>query len=357
MKKGLIKVKILCLITILVSIVGSASLRVVLLVNGYLGDLSFFDSAAAGMKIIEEELGAQTRIVEVGTDPSKWEPALADLSEMKWDLIIVGSTLMTEVLEDIAPQYPNQKYIFFDGTVDYSKGNLGNVYSILFKQNEGSFLAGALAAMVTNSYLPLANPNDNYIGFLGGMDIPVINDFLIGYIQGAKYVDPQIKVAISYVGDFYDAAKGKEMSLAQFYQGVDVGMNAAGGAGIGQVEAAYEAKRYVIGVDSDQTLLFEPKKAEHILTSMLKRVDNSLIRAVKLYQEGNLQFGRAESLGLKEEGVGLAENEYYYKLVPETMRNELEIIKNKIINEEIVVESALGMSKAQLDEIRNSVKK
>lgn len=359
MNKKVLTILIVVLLVGSLTVTASADkLRVVLLINGTLGDRSFFDSAANGMRIIKEELGVRTKVIEMSYDPSKWEPTLADVSDMDWDIIIVGTWQMTEMLEKIAPKHPEKKYIIFDTSVDYSKGNLDNVYSILYKQNEGSFLAGALGAMVTSSDLPLAN-EDNYIGFLGGMDIPVINDFLVGYIQGAKYIDPDIKVAISYIGDFSDSAKGKEMALAQYNMGVDIGFNVAGQAGLGQIEAAKEANRYAIGVDSDQALLFEesaPDKATLILTSMLKRVDNSLVRAIKLYQEGKLEFGKAEPLGIKEGAVGLADNKYYQKLVPDEMKAKLKELRAKIESGEIVVESAIGMSNERLDEIRSSVR-
>lgn len=335
-------------------------LKIVLLINGTLGDKSFFDSANHGMELIKQEYGDKviTKVIEMSYDNSKWEPTLQDVSEQDWDIIIVGTWQMAEYLEKIAPQYSEKKYIIFDTSVDYAKGDLSNVYSILYKQNEGSFLAGALAAKIANSNMPLVT-GKKLIGFLGGMDIPVINDFLVGYIQGAKYVDKDIKVAISYIGDFSDSAKGKELALAQYQQGVAIGFNVAGQAGLGQLDAAKEMNRYVIGVDSDQAMLFaesDPAKANLIVTSMLKRVDNSLVRAIKLYKEGTLKFGQAEALGLKEDAVGLADNEYYRKLVPEEIRQYIEELKLKIINGEIKVDSALGMDTNKLNEIRNSVK-
>lgn len=335
-------------------------LKIVLLINGTLGDKSFFDSANHGMELIKQEYGDKviTKVIEMSYDNSKWEPTLQDVSEQDWDIIIVGTWQIAEYLEKIAPQYSEKKYIIFDTSVDYAKGDLSNVYSILYKQNEGSFLAGALAAKIANSNMPLVT-GKKLIGFLGGMDIPVINDFLVGYIQGAKYVDKDIKVAISYIGDFSDSAKGKELALAQYQQGVAIGFNVAGQAGLGQLDAAKEMNRYVIGVDSDQAMLFaesDPAKANLIVTSMLKRVDNSLVRAIKLYKEGTLKFGQAEALGLKEDAVGLADNEYYRKLVPEEIRQYIEELKLKIINGEIKVDSALGMDTNKLNEIRNSVK-
>ena len=308
--------------------------------------------------MIKNELGAEVKTIELGYDDTKWEPALIDASEGDWDVIIVGTWQMTEKLEKIAPDYPDKKYFIFDTTVDYSKGNLNNVYSIEYKQNEGSFLAGALAAKITTSDMPLANP-DKKIGFLGGMDNPVINDFLVGYIQGAKYIDKDMKVAISYIGNFNDSAKGKEMALAQYNAGVDIGFNVAGQAGLGQLDAAKEKKRYAIGVDSDQALLVkdkDPDKANLITTSVLKRVDVSLLRGAKMFKEGNAPFGKSEQLGLKEECIGLANNEYYEKIVPEAMRKEIDELSKKIMDGEIKVDTAMGMDVKKLNEIKDSVK-
>lgn len=333
-------------------------LKVVFLVNGTLGDKSFFDSADAGLKRAKSEMGIDYKVIEMGNDPSKWEPTLADVSEEKWDIIVVGTWQMTENLQKIAPSHTDKKYIIFDTSVDYTKAKYENVYSIEYKQNEGSFLAGALAAMVTNSKMPLAN-DKHTIGFLGGMDIPVINDFLVGYIQGAKQVDPQIKVAVSYVGDFANPAKGKEMALAQYQQGADIGFNVAGETGLGQLDAAKELNKYAIGVDSDQAMLFkssDAKKAELIVTSMLKRVDNSLVRALKLYKDGKLPFGKSEQLGLAEDAVGLADNEFSQKLISADFKKQLDDLKAKILKGEIKVDSAMGMDNKKLDEIRNAVK-
>lgn len=334
-------------------------LKIVLLLNGTLGDKSFFDSADNGMKLIKNELGdkVETKTIEMTYDQSKWEPTLQDVSEQDWDIVILGTWQMTEYLEKIAPEHPEKKYIIFDTSVNYEGGDFSNIYSIQYKQNEGSFLAGALAAKITTSTMPQAN-KEKLIGYLGGMDIPVINDFLVGYIQGAKYIDKDIKVAISYIGDFADSAKGKEMALAQYNQGVDIGFNVAGQAGLGQLDAAKEKKKYAIGVDSDQALQFasDSEKADLITTSVLKRVDNSLLRAVKMHLEGTAPYGKSESLGFKEECIGLADNDYYKKLVPEEYRTLMTDLTAKIVSGEIVVDSSLGMETDKLNEIRNSVK-
>lgn len=319
-------------------------LKVVLYINGTLGDKSFFDSADRGLKKAISELGITGKTIEGGYDAAKWEPDLVQLSEEDWDIIIVGTWQMQGNLEKVAPLYPNKTYIIFDTTVDYTKGNLSNVYSILYKQNEGSFLVGALAAKITTSTLPLVNTAKK-IGFLGGMDIPVINDFKVGYEQGAKFVDPQMEILVSYAGTFADPAKGKELCLAQYAQGADIIFNVAGMTGLGLMDAAKEANRYAIGVDSDQSLLFadsDPAKANLIVTSMLKNVDKSLYRAIKLYKEGKLPLGKAEKLGIAEEGVGVADNEIYRNLIPIEFINYVKELESKILNGEIVVNTAFG---------------
>lgn len=334
-------------------------LKVVLLLNGTLGDKSFFDSAANGIAMVKAEMGdkVETKVIEMAYDQSKWEPTLVDVSEGDWDVVVLGTWQMTEALQKVAKDHPAKKYVIFDTAVDYSLG-LSNVYSILYSQNEASFLAGALGALVTTSTMPLAN-KQKVIGFLGGMDIPVINDFLVGYIEGAHYVDKGIKVAISYIGSFDDSAKGKEMALAQYAQGADIGYNVAGQAGLGQLDAAKDVKRYAIGVDSDQAAIFQATdaaKADLITTSVLKRVDNSIARAIKMHVAGTAPYGKAETLGFAEACVGLAKNDIYAKVVPADIRTKLDDIEKKIVSKEIKVGTAFGMSTEALNQLRNSVK-
>ena len=319
-------------------------LRVVLYVNGTLGDKSFFDSAHRGVQQAASELGVVTRTIEGGYDPARWEPDIAQLAEGDWDIIIAGTWQLQEILEKLAPRHPEKKFITYDTSVDYSLPGLGNVYSILYKQNEGSFLVGALAAMVTSSNLPMANPQ-KVVGFLGGMDIPVINDFKVGYEQGAKHVDPSVRVLVSYAGSFSDSAKGKELVLAQYEQGADIAFNVAGETGLGLLDAAKERRRYAIGVDSDQYQLFkdtDPEKASYIVTSMMKNVDFSLFRAIQGTLDGSIKYGAAEALGIREGGVGVSDNENYLKLIPEEMRKRVKDLEDQILKGEIAVATAFG---------------
>jgi basic membrane protein A len=319
-------------------------LRVALYVNGTLGDKSFFDSANRGVVRAAEEFGIVTKTIEGTYEQANWEPDITQLAEGDWDIVIAGTWQLVDYLQAIAPKHPDKVFITYDTSVDYSKGDMGNVYSILYAQNEGSFLVGALAALVTTSDMPKANP-EKVIGFLGGMDIPVINDFKVGYIQGAKYIDPDVKVLVSYANSFNDPGKGKELVLAQYEQGADIAFNVAGETGIGLLDAAKDKDRYAIGVDSDQYFLFketDPDKAANIVTSMMKNVDDSLYRAIKLFLEGKLPVGQAEVLGIAAGGVGVADNENYQKLVPAQFRDEVKSLEDQIINGQIAIETAIG---------------
>jgi len=333
--------------------------KVVALLNGNLGDKSFFDSANNGMKLVKEQLGNDTKVIEMGFDNTKWEPTLLDISEQDYDIIIVGTWQMQEILQKVAPQYPDKKYIIFDSAVDYSKGGLDNVYSITFKQNEASYLSGALAALVaSNSDIPHSN-GKKLISAVAGMDIPVINDFIVGYIEGAKGAVSDVKVAVSYVGDFNDTAKAKELALAQYKMGSSVGLNVAAQAGLGLIDAAKASNAYAIGVDADQAMSMmdsNPDTAKIIMSSVLKNIDNVLLRAVKMHMEGNLPYGKEDVLGIKEAAVGLADNEVYQSVVPQDIRDKVAALQTKIENGEIVVSSAFKLSKEELDALKNSVK-
>lgn len=334
--------------------------KIVLLVSGTLGDKSFFDSANHGMQLIKKKYGdgVETRVIEMGYDQSKWQPTFEDISAQDWDLIICGTYQLPDILAPVAAEHPERTFVIFDSSMDYAKGQNKNVYSITYKQNEASYLAGVMAeGMVKTGAIPAKN--GTALGFLGGIDIPVINDFLTGYVAGAQSVDPAAKVAVSYIGSFSDAAKGKELALVQYRSGVGIGFNVAGQAGLGQLAAAKDMDRLAIGVDSDQEAIFrktDPATADKVVTSVLKRVDNSLLRAFDLLEAGKLPVGRSESLGLKEGAVGIVKNAVYEKLVPESVRGEVDKAEADIAAGRITVPTAFGMTTAQLAALRDKVR-
>lgn len=329
--------------------------KVVLLIPGNLGDKSFLDSANRGLELVRDELGATTKVIEMGTDQTKWEPIYRDIVEQDWDLIISGNSTATEIFHGIAAEHPDKKFIDFDTDFEDVPEN---VYAMWYRVNDASFLAGAAAALTTTSELPGANP-EKIIGFLGGLDVPGINAFLVGYIEGAQYVDPDIKVITSYAGDFGDPAKGKELSLVQYNSGADVIFGAAGGTGLGIFDAAKEKKKYAIGVDSDQAEMVkdtDPEKANLIITSSLKNVDQSILRAVKMYKEGTLKFGQRETLSFTEGAVGIAKNEIYSSAFTDEMKAKIDEIEQKLISKEITVSDAVSMETSEVEKIRNAVK-
>lgn len=336
-------------------------LRVALLVNGTLGDLPLFKSAYEGLQELKEEMGEdiEVEIIEMTMEETNWTSTLYDYSkDGNWDIIIVGSLGLVEPLKEVAPQYPEQNYIIFDQQMDYGEGDLSNVYSITYKQNESAFLVGALASIMTeSSQFEKVNPEDKTIGFIGGTDSPVINDFLVGYIHGAKYINEDIKVSVSYVGNFVDVTKARDIALKQYQNsGVDVGFNAAGKAGLGQFDAALEMDKYAIGVDTDQAVKIGEPIANQIPTSAVKNVDDSIVSSIKLHINGELNYGKGEILGLKENGVSLVENQYYEEIVPKEIRNQLEEIKDRIINGEIEVDTAFGKTNEEIQTLIDSVK-
>ena len=315
--------------------------KVTLLVTGSFGDKAFNDSAQAGMKKIESEMGDQVEVemIEMGSDKTKFEGSMLDAAE---------------ITEQVAQEFPEKKFIIFDTDVDYTLGDLSNVYSMSYKQNEGAFLAGVLAASVTSSDMEFAN-EDAVIGFVGAKDTAaVINDSAVGYIEGAQFVNPDIKVLVSYVGSYVDSATAKELALTQYSSGADCVFVAAGPASVGVIEAGAESQKYVIGVDSDQALAYEGKdEANYIISSAIKGVGDSLFSSIERAQAGELPYGEHETLGLAEGAVGLADNEIYNTVVPEDVRTAVDGAKEKLLAGEVTVDTAYGMDEETLKGIIN----
>jgi basic membrane protein A and related proteins len=314
---------------------GEQRIKVVNLINGVQGDKSFFDSAVRGVTKAQQEFNLDVKTIEAGIDPAKWQPALEDAAaNEEYDIMILGTYQMSEFLQMVAPKYPDKKFIIYDVAVDYSACECSNVYSVLYKQNEGSYLAGVYAGLMSKT---------GVIGAIGGQDIPVINDFIVGYKQGAASVgiNPS-NVIVQYAGGWNDPVKGKEIALAMYQQGADIVFQVAGGTGVGVFQAAEETGNFAIGVDSDQATIIKdtnPNQANFILTSMLKNVDNSLYRALSLYVEGKLPFGQIENLGVAEGGVGLAKNDIFDGKTPADVKTKLEQAEKDLLDGKITVDT------------------
>ena len=338
--------------------------KAALLLNGNLGDKSFYDSANEGLERLRDELGEDVfdfKVEQMGgtaADEAKWEPTLLDYCDTgDYDVIIMGTWQMADALARAAEEYPDQKFIFFDEEFDFEgNGNPENVYNVMYKQNEVSYLVGAAAAMMTtDDSIEGIDPDNHIIGFLGGMDNSVINDFLVGYIQGAADIDPDIEVAVGFVGDFVDSTKGKDIALSQYQSGADVGFNVAGNAGLGQIEAAKDEGKYAFGVDSDQAALL-PDYADYIPTSALKNVGQSLYLAIQKDMLGELKYGTEETYGFKEGGVALVKDAHYEKMLSENIRTKLDELEQSIIDGDIVVNTSADMDQAAIEALKESVK-
>jgi basic membrane protein A len=311
---------------------GSSAPSVANVINGPLGDQGFFDDAARGMAEIEKAGSKIQNIQSDANNPAQWKSNLESVSNGDWDLVITGTSQMVDILTETAPKYPDQKYVIYDSVVDAP-----NVASIVYKQNEGSYLAGVLAAQATTNTqaFPLSGGSKK-VGLVGGMDIPVINDFVEGFKKGVETVDPSIQVLVSYVGDFTDSNKGFDQATAMYKQGADVVFQVAGGAGIGVLKAAEESNKYAIGVDSNQNSLHQG----HILASMLKNIGVSLEAAVKEFGSGDLKFGETTEYGLANDGVSLtfADNG---DIVPQDVHDQIKDYAKKVVDGEIKVPTAL----------------
>lgn len=310
--------------------------KVCIVYTGNLGDKSYNDSCNIGATRAVEDFGIELKNLE-GTTADEWEQNFVAAADGGYDLIICAASNLQPYLEKYAKDYPDVKFAIIDTIV-----NEPNVVSVSFAQNQGSFLAGAAAAMFTTKTDIEGVNEDAVIGWVGGMDIPVLSDFFVGYEQGAKYINPDITVLQSFAGSWTDPLKGKELALAQFEQGADIVMNVASGTGPGILEAAKESGLYAIGVDLNQ----DNDQPGSVLTSMVKRVDNACYLLIQQVIEGTFEGGTQTYLTLKEGGVGLTDfsvmREHLADKFPEDIVEECKKIEEKIINGEIVVDNFEG---------------
>jgi basic membrane protein A len=296
--------------------------------QGGLGDRSFNDSGYEGLKKAEEELGVSVKVIESEDPVGEAEQLLRTAAESGFDLVITLEYSHFDPLARVAPDYPDTLFAIVNIGVEGD-----NVVSVLFKEHEGSFLAGALAAMVTTMEdNDKVNP-EPIIGAIGGTQSPGIDVFIVGYEEGAQYINPDVEVLTAYSNSFGDPAKGNELALAMYDQGADIVFQIAGGTGEGVFQAAEDTNHYAIGVDSDQDYI----KPGYILTSMLKRVDVAVYDLISKLVDGTLEGGESVVYGLAENGVGLSPMIYTKDQLPSEFLVTVEELKAKIISGEIKV--------------------
>jgi len=285
-------------------------------------DKSFNEAAYNGAERFKAETGIEYLEFEV-TQEAQREQAMRRMVRNGANIVVVVGFQNATPLETIAAENPDTNFTIIDSVVD-----LPNVQSIVFKEHEGSFLVGMAAAMASETGM---------VGFVGGMDIPLIRNFAHGYEQGVKYVDPDAEVLVNMTGTtpaaWNDPARGGELAIGQFNRGADVVYAAAGSTGLGVLQAAADQGKLSIGVDSNQNHLHPGS----VLTSMLKRVDVAVYNAFMDTMNGTWQAG-ASSLGLAEDGVGFALDEHNRDLITPEMEAAIEEAEAKIIAGEIAVE-------------------
>ena len=320
--------------------------NVVYLVNGNLGDKSFFDSAEAGLDQLKADGRITLTTIEMGgldEDKPKWKDTLYEVSASgEYDVVICGTYQMPDFLKEVADQYPDQKYVIFDDNT-YA-GQSANVMNITYRQNDMGYLMGIYAATLTTDTSIEKINEDAVIGFVGGVDSPVINDFLIGYIEGAQSVNPDIKIDVRYTNDYVDTAIAKEYGLSMINDNkCDIIWGVAGNSGNGAAEAAYETgKAYFLGVDSDQELTLSSDLAAITLTSGLKNIGNSLIWFFDELDAGRTYFGQEVSLGLAEGGVGIVTDKNFATYASDDLKAAISAAEEAIKNGELTVDSALA---------------
>jgi len=304
-------------------------------------DRSFNAAAWEGVKRAEKDLNICLYDVEPG-NPTSIEPAMRAFAERNFDLVIGIGFAQGPIMKKVAFDYPEIKFAIVDGVIFEADGKTPkqNVASLVFREHEGSFLVGMIAA---------AKSKTGVLGFVGGMDIPLIHKFETGYEEGAKYVNPDIRVIDNYVGvtdsAWNNPGKGKELALNQIEKGADIIFTAAGNSGLGAFDAVEqygknekgEANKFVIGVDSNQNGV----KPGFVLTSMVKRVDNAVYDVIKEVLDGMFKGG-FHVFGLDKDGVAYAMDDNNKAIIPDDVIQKTEEARTKIVSGEIKVTDAMA---------------
>lgn len=308
--------------------------KVVYLINGALGDNSFYDSGKAGIDAIAKQYGVETRTIECNFDAGKYQPALQAAVDYA-DVIFVISYGYEDQLKEMADKFPNKIFVNLDTVVNNTKST---ITSVDFIEEESAYLTGVVAGLTTLE-TGIKNVNaDKVIGVVGGDVDPVINAFIFAYENGAKSVDPDMQVLKKSLGGAWDdSAKGKQAALQLFDQKADVVFQAAAGAGLGVLQAARERELYAIGVDSNQNDL-EPG---YVVASDIKNVGKAIEEVFKTIKDGSYKPGQVIESGLAGGGVDVV-FEAQVQVLPAAITDKVKSIRQEIIDGKLKVERYAG---------------
>ena len=307
----------------------AAPLRVTMIYpSDCVGSAAYCDGFHIGVKTAESELGISlTEVNGVETDPEVSAMLLREAAQNS-DLILTAGYQMGGPLAIVAPEFPDVKFAIFDVTLD-----IPNVAAINYKANEGSFLVGAIAALKTES---------GKIGYIGGVDVPLLREFEAGYVAGIQAINPDAEISVEYISEsvagFGQPDRAKELALAQYESGIDVIYVAAGGSGQGVLEAAQAQQKFIIWVDSNGNHL----APGIVLTSMVKELSVSVQKIIHETLEGKFMAG-VRYFGLEDGGVSYAVDEHNQPLLSDDIITTVESLKAKIIAREIVVPNTVSL--------------
>ena len=305
---------------------GTAPLRVSMIYPEVcLGDMAYCDQLQKGVKTAENTLGID--IAETESTSDTWETLLREAAQRS-DLVITAGFQLAEPTQRVAPEFPDVRFVLIDSFVDAP-----NITSVIYRENEGSFLVGAIAALKTET---------NKVGYIGAVDVPLLRKFEAGYLAGVHAINPDIEIVRAYIAEdgsgFSNTAEAERLAIQQYDSGVDIIYTVAAGAGFGAVVAAKERQKYVIWVDDN----INATAPDIFLTSMVKRVDNSVVDIVAQFQSGHLLPGQF-STGLKEEAVAYALDAHNRPHLSDEILMKVEALKTQIISGEIVVPTEIAL--------------
>jgi basic membrane protein A and related proteins len=292
---------------------------------GGLNDRSFNFLASEGLKQAEEELGVEGRILESKSD-ADYIPNLQQLADGDYDLVIGVGFLITEAIDAAAQEYPDTNFAIVDVPIEALPNKPSNVRGLIFKEQEGGYLAGYLAGLIQDSDMDRLKP-ELVVSSVGGQKIPPVDRYIAGFMAGAKAANAEVQTLNGYSQDFVDQAKCKEVALDQIRRGSDVIIQVAGGCGLGALDAAAQENVWGIGADADQGFL-----GDHILASALKKVDVSVYSTIEAVVDGSFTGGENSVFDVKNDGVGIGG---FNDAIPAEIVEKVEAAREQIKNGEI----------------------
>jgi basic membrane protein A len=304
---------------------------------GGLGDKSFNDAAKRGVVQAEEELGIAYDEVqpEASEEFPQFQRRYAQSTDPNYDLVCSIGFAQQSALAETAPGFSDQNFMLVDAVVDEP-----NVANYVFREEEGSFQVGHLAGLMTTRSFDegsgeTASDSTN-VGFVGGVDAPLIRKFQAGFEAGVNFANSDVDVSTAYAGSFSDSAQGKEIATSMYQSGADIVYHAAGATGLGVFQAAKEQGGYAIGVDSDQSLT-EPNFADVIMASMVKRVETPVYESIENVVNDEFNGGSTTTLGLEEDGVACVYGDQLGDAIPQDVKDAVADTRERIISGDIDV--------------------